>query len=328
MFQDTHNSAVAKAREEILLHVVRVVEVDEFAIFHDGTDAEVRVFTAAGYAVDRFSLEGNFEAVFTEYFADDNTGEDFVISRLNGIACVFPVDFQLFKNVNEVTGIIDLCFDTANFFMAHFRFETVLAEAFYRLFQSRTNDAVRTLPVLFLELLGNGQAARCYVLARALNPEFQFCCCREDDLFDVVCIDGQAVDAIFFNNLDQFVVYIIQCIAQDGTGIDIARSMAQEARNTQGTGRFACVFVNVVVVIVNNPVYARIGFDIYAGIGQCRNARQYNRGTVGLESCSVEEVIIIFKECRDRNLFICVIPSQVDTYEGNEFDFRMLFEKG
>ena len=117
MFQDTHDSAIAEGGKEFLGHIIRVVEVDEFAILHDSANANMSMFATAGNALDWFSLEGNFEAVFTEYFTDDDTSLDFIISRLYRIACVFPVDFQLFENVDQITGIINLGFDATDFFM-------------------------------------------------------------------------------------------------------------------------------------------------------------------------------------------------------------------
>ena len=51
------------------------------------------MFTGTGNAVDRFSLEGDFEAVFAEYFADDNTGCDLIVGRLDRVVGKFPVDF-------------------------------------------------------------------------------------------------------------------------------------------------------------------------------------------------------------------------------------------
>ena len=56
------------------------------------------MFTGTGNAVDRFSLEGDFEAVFAEYFADDNTGCDFIVGRLDRVVGKFPVDFELFED--------------------------------------------------------------------------------------------------------------------------------------------------------------------------------------------------------------------------------------
>ena len=162
MFQDTHDSAIAEGGKEFLGHIIRVVEVDEFAILHDSANADMSMFATAGNALDRFSLKVTSRPFSLEYFTYDDTGLDFIISRLYRIACVFPVDFQLFENVDQITGIINLGFDASDFFMTHFRFKTIETETFDSLFQSRTDYAVSTLPVRFLQFLGNGKVAGSY----------------------------------------------------------------------------------------------------------------------------------------------------------------------
>ena len=328
MFQDAHDSTIAESRQEFLGHVIRIVEVDEFTVLHDGTDADMGVFATAGNALNRFSLERNFKTIFTEYFTDDDTGLDFVISRLYGIACVFPVDFELFENVNQITGIINLGFDTTDFFMTHFWFEAIETEAFNSLFQSCTDYAVCTLPIRFLQFLCNGKAACCHFLARGLDPEFQFGCRRKYDFFDIVSINGQAFDAVFFDDCQKFIINIIQCVAENGTGIDIARCMTQKAGDTESTNRLACCIIDVAIVIIDEPVYTGVSLDINTGIGKRCNTRQDDGRPICLESRCIEEIIIVIKERRNRNLFICIIAGEIDAYERYEFDFRMLFEQG
>ena len=326
VFEDTHDSAVADGREESALHVIRVEEVDEFAILHDSADTEVSMFTGAGNTVDWFSLEGDFEAVFTEDFADDDTGSDFVISCLYRVAGVFPVDFELFEDKGQFTGIVDLGFDAADFFMAHFRFEAVFFKAFDGLFKRRADDAVCTLPVLFLHLLGCRQEAGSYVLARGLDPEFQFCSRREDDFFDVIRIDGRAFDAVFLDKSQNLVAYVVAGVAKDGTGVDEARSMAEEARDTERTDGFARFRIDIAVIVIDEPVDAGVGFDVDTSIGQGSDARQDNGRTVCLESRCIEEFIVFIEEYTDRNLFVRIVTGEVDAYERYKFNFRVLFE--
>ena len=326
MFEDTHDSAITKSRKEFALHVVRVEEVDEFAVLHDGTDTKMGMFARTGNTVDRFSLESNFEAVFTEDFADDDTGSDFVICCLYRVARIFPVDFELFQDEGQFTGIIDLCFNAADFFMAHFRSKAVFFQAFNGLFKCRTDDTVCTLPILFLHLLGCRKETSSDILARRLDPEFQFCSRREDDLFDIVRIDGRAFNAVFFNKSQNLVAYVIAGIAKDGTRIDKARSMAEEARNTERADRFARFWIDIAVIVVDEPVDARVGFDVNTGIGQGSNAWQDNGRTVCLESRCIEEFIVFIEEYTNRNLFVRIVAGEVDAYERYKFNFRVLFE--
>ena len=326
VFEHAHDGAVTDDGQEVALHIRRVEEVDEFAVLHDGPDAEVRMFTGTGNAVNRFCLEGDFKAVFTEYFTDDDTGCDFIICSLDRVVGKFPVDFELFEDEGQFTGIVDLGFDAADFLMAHFRFETVFFEAFDGLFKSRTNDAVRALPILFLQFLRSRQEARRYILARRLDPEFQFRRRREDDFFDVVDIDRRTGQAILFDQRQDLVADVVAGVAEDRPGVDVARGMTKEAGNTQSPYGFSRFRVDIVVVVVDEPADRRVGFDVDAGIGQDGDARQDDGRTIGLECRRIEEFIVVIKEDADRNLFVRIIACQIDAYEGYEFDFRMLFQ--
>ena len=102
--------------------------------------------------------------------------------------------------------------------------------------------------------------------------------------------------------------------------------MAKEAGDTERSDWFPRFRIDVVVVVVDEPVDRRVGFDIDTGIGQDGDARQYNGRTVGLEGRRIEEFIIVIEEDADRNLFVRIIACQIDAYEGYEFDFRMLFQ--
>ena len=190
MLQHAHDSTVAEGRHEFRIHVIGIEQIDEFAILQDSAQSEVGVFTGTGNALNRFGLEGNFKTVFAEYFTDDDASLDFVVCRLYGIAGKCPVDFDLFQYENQFARIVDLSLDAADFLMAHFRIEAVFFKTFNSLFQGRANDAVRALPVLFLQFLRGRKEARFYVLARRLDPEFQFRRRREYDFFDVVRVDG------------------------------------------------------------------------------------------------------------------------------------------
>ena len=103
MFKNTHQGPVPYGRKKFFHHIIRVEQVDILTVFHNGAYADMGMFTATGNSRYRFSLEGDFQAVFTKGFANNNTRLNFVICRLNGIGREFPVYFQLFKNEDKFT---------------------------------------------------------------------------------------------------------------------------------------------------------------------------------------------------------------------------------
>lgn len=102
--------------------------------------------------------------------------------------------------------------------------------------------------------------------------------------------------------------------------------MAEEARNTERADRFARFRIDIAVIVVDEPVDARVGFDVNTGIGQGSNSRQDDGRTVCLESRCIEEFIVFIEEYTNRNLFVRIVAGEVDAYERYKFNFRVLFE--
>ena len=150
--------------------------------FKSGTDAYMGVFAAAGYADNGLCLEGNVEAVFAEYFTDNDAGFQFIVCCLQGVHGESPVQFQLFADVHGVAGVVHFRFDTAHFFVAHFHAHAAGIQFFNGFFHGGTDVAAHSLPVLFLQSLGNGEVLNGFFFAGGLDPEFQF---RTDGEFDV-----------------------------------------------------------------------------------------------------------------------------------------------
>ena len=134
------------------MHIFRCKQVNNFAVFHFGGNANVGMFAAAGNARNGFCLEGNFKAVQAENFFNDNARQKFVIGSLYAVA-VFPVYFQLFHNVGHMAVVVNLPAHAAAFLMAHFRPEAVGFQHFHGLFQCGAHVAAAALPVLFLHHL-------------------------------------------------------------------------------------------------------------------------------------------------------------------------------
>ena len=102
--------------------------------------------------------------------------------------------------------------------------------------------------------------------------------------------------------------------------------MQKEAWDAERADRTA-IAVQVIFIVVDVPVYAGICDHVDAGIIQCGDVHQDDRGAVGLYGCAGEEIIVVFQEQFDRHLFIGVITGQIDADQRNEADFRMGLEE-
>ena len=224
------------------------------------------MFTATGNPRYRFGLKGDFQAVFTKGFANNNTGLNFVICCLNRIGRELPVYFQLFKDEDKFTRIINMSLNTAYFLVPHFRLKAVFFKAFNCLFQGRAYNTVCPLPILFLQFLRCGQKARSHVLTGRLNPKLQFRSCRKYQFLYIIYIDIQPGNTVFLNQFENFIAYIVGRIAQNRSGIYKTRSMFKETGYTQSPYRLSRNFIYISVVIVNKPVNARIRLNIYTSI--------------------------------------------------------------
>ena len=98
--------------------------------------------------------------------------------------------------------------------------------------------------------------------------------------------------------------------------------MQKEARNAERSNR-ASVRIQIFFIVIDIPVYACISDHIHPCIIQCWNVHQDNRRAIGLHSLAFKEIIVVFHENLNRNLFIGVIAGKIDTDKGNKADFRM-----
>ncbi len=78
----------------------------------------------------------------------------------------------------------------------------------------------------------------------------------------------------------------------------------------------------VIFIIVDVPVYAGICDHVDAGIIQCGDVHQDNRGAIGLYGCASEEIIVVFQEQFDRHLFIGIIAGQIDSDQRERSGFQ------
>ena len=286
------------------------------------------VFAAAGYADNRFCLEGYVEAVFAEYFTDDDAGFQFVVCCLQGVHRESPVQFQLFANVYGVAGVVNFRFDPAHFFVAHFHAHAAGVQFFDGFFHGGTDVAAHSLPVLFLQSLGNGEVLDGFFFTGGLNPEFQFRADGEFNVSDV--IEGYVFHAFDFpaasEEAFQLGSYEGTGVFQNGAGVDEFAVVEEEAWNAKGTYGTA-IIVNIVFVVVDVPVHGGVGHHIYPGIVQGSDVHEDYGGAVGLYSGAGEEVVVVLEEQFNRYLFIGIVACQVDAYQGYEADFRMGSEK-
>ncbi|CUP46068.1 Uncharacterised protein [Bacteroides xylanisolvens] len=286
------------------------------------------MFAGASNADDRFCLEGNIEAVFAEDFTDDDAGFEFIVSRLQRIHGEEPVKFELFADIDGMSQIVDLRFNTADFFMSHFYMHAASIQFFDGFFHRSSDVAAHSLPVLFLQPLRNGQVLYRFCFARCLDPEFQF---RADGEFDILDL----IDRQIFHAFDRLAACqeAFQLLSdesagffQDRTGVDEFAIVQKEAWDAERADRTA-IAVQVVFIVVDVPVHAGICDHVDTGIIQCGDVHQNDRGAVGLYGCAGEEIIVVFQEQFDRHLFIGVIAGQIDADQRNEADFRMGLEE-
>ena len=287
------------------------------------------MFAAAGYTDNRFCLEGNVEAVFSEYFTDNDAGFQFIIAGLERIHGESPVQFQLFADIYRMAGIVHLRFDAPYFFMAHFYTHAPGIEFFNGLFHGGPYVAPHSLPVLFLESLGNGKMLYRFCFTRRLDPEFQF---RADGKSDIRNVVKRYIFHAFYSlaagqEALQFTCYVSAGIFQNGTGINEFAIVQQEAGNTQGSYG-AAIVIDVVFIVVDIPVYAGISHHINPGIIQGSDVHENNGRTIGLHSGAGKEIIVVFQEQLNRHFFIGIVAGQVDAYQGYETNFRMGLQKG
>ena len=149
VFEQSHDRAVADGAHEIFFHIFGSVKVDNFAGFQPYRHTSVGMFAISGYADDRFGLERYLQSVQAERFLDQNPGKQFVIDGLNRRSET-PVDFHLLHDVVEIAGFTDFGFYAADFFVAHFRLQSVSFKHQHSVFQCSTGLATGALPVILL----------------------------------------------------------------------------------------------------------------------------------------------------------------------------------
>ena len=328
VFQNPHDEAVADGGEEIFFHVAGGEEVHGLAVFEAGRDADVRMFAGARDADDRFRFEGNVESVFAEDFADDDAGLEFIVAGLQRIQAEFPVEFELFDDVGDVALIVDFRFHAADFFMSHFDVKAAGIEFFDGLFHRGADVSAHSLPVLFLQTLGNGEALHGFLFAGSFHPEFELGRGGEDDVLDV--FEGEVFHAfhrIFGEKFLEFFADVFAGIFQNGAGIDAFPVVDEVARNAERADG-AAFRVNIFVIIVHVPIHGVVGDHIDACIIQSRDIHEYDGGAIGLYGRAGEEIVVVFHENAHRNFFVRVVSGKVNPDQGNETHFRMLCQQG
>ena len=208
------------------MHILRREQVDDFAVFHFCSNADMRMLAAACNSWNRFSLEGNLKAVHTENFLNDDTCQQLVICSLHA-AAELPVNLQLLHNVRHMACAVNLALNATAFLMAHLRLQTVQLQSLNRLLQSSADITAGALPILLLHNLRRAQGLQRSVLTRSLYPKFQLSCAREDQLFDFsrVHMLQTGNHRMLSKQVQHFFFYIFQSIIQNRTGINMITIM-------------------------------------------------------------------------------------------------------
>ena len=328
VLEQAHEGAVADGAHEVFLLVVSREEVVELAVFRDGSHADVRVLAVASQADHRLCLEVDFEAHAAEDFADDRADEELVVGSLQGIGEA-PVDLELLADVRHAAALVDLCFETADFLVAHLDFEAVFVEHEQALLHGRADDAVRALPVLLLQDLRSGHLFDGSIFKRRLDPELELRSGGELDVRDIRAVD--ALDAgdlrMCLEERQQLFLDVSERVSEDGTRVDALALVDQEGRDAQRANRLARLLVVVLHVVVDEPVDGRIDRHIDFCVVQGGNTRQHDGGTIRLDSRASIELIDILEEDAHRDLLIRIVASHVDADQRNELDLGMCFER-
>lgn len=328
VLEQAHEGAVTDGAHEVFLLVISREEVVELAVFRDGSHADVRVLAVASQADHRFCLEVDFEAHATEDLSYDRADEELIVGSLQGI-CKAPVDFELLADVRHAAALVNLCFETADFLMAHLDLEAVFIEDEQALLHSRADDAVRALPVLLLQNLRSRHLFDGSILKRCLDPELEL---RSGGELDVRHI--RAVDALDAGNLrvlleegHQLFLDIGERVSEDSARIDALAFVDQEGRNAQRADWLARLLVVVLHVVVDEPVDGRIDRHIDFRVVQGGDARQYDGRTIRLDSRASIELIDILEEDAHRDLLIRIVAGHIDADQRYELDLGMCFER-
>ena len=310
------------------MHILRREQVDDFSVFHFCGNAHMRMLTAACNTGNRFSLEGNLQAVHAENFFNDDTCQKLVIRSLNS-AAELPVNLQLLHNVSHMTCGINLTFNTATFLVAHFRLQAVQLQSLNSLLQCSTHVAAGTLPILLLHYLRRAQSLQRCVLTRSFYPKFQFGSTGEEQLFNLSRIYMLQTGnyRMLSKQIHDFFFYISQSIIQNRTGINMIAVVNQIAGNAQSTDHAAAFCVKMLIVIINKPVNGFINLHINAGIVQSSDTGQYNGRTVSLCCAACQKAFDILEENLHRNLFIGIITGKIHTHQRYKLNLRMQSQK-
>ena len=129
-------------------------------------------------------------------------------------------------------------------------------------------------------------------------------------------------------DVQQFLLYIIQGILQNSTGIYALALMNQESGNTQSTDWLISFLVIILKIIINKPVYGWINRHINLSIVQSCNTSQHNRRTICLYCGTSIEIIHILQENSYRNLLISIVTCMVNTNQRNKFNLWMSLQHG
>ena len=212
--------------------------------------------------------------------------------------------------------------------MTHFHFKAARIELFDGLLHRRADIAAHSLPILFLQTLGNGKVLHRFLFARRPHPEFQLRRRREDDVLDV--LEGEIFHPFHRMRREKFLELradVIAGIFQNRARIDAFPVVNEETRNAERPNR-AALFIDIVVIVIDVPIHRVVRNHVDARIVERGDIHQHDGRAVRLDRGPGEEIIVIFQENFNRNLFIRIVSGQIDADQGNETDFRMLRQEG
>ena len=134
--------------------------------------------------------------------------------------------------------------------------------------------------------------------------------------------------ARFFEELQHFLFDKIQCILQDRPGIHALFLVDQKSRNPQRPHRLSRLFVYMLIIIIHKPIHAGIDRHVHLSVVQRRDACQHHRRAVGLHRRPRVKIINILLEDADGNLFVRIVPGQINAHQRDKLDLRVFFQLG
>ena len=288
----------------------------------------MRMLAVARKADHRLRLEIHLKAVLTEDLAHHRAHNQFIVRRLQGVRKA-PVDLDLLAHMRHLARLVNLRLETTDLLVPHLNLQSVAIEQHDRLLQRRAHSAVRTLPILLLHDLRSRKFLHIRLFERRLDPELQLGSRSELEIDNLRAVDMLKARNVrmLLEHLQEFLFQVDQGILQDGTRIDALAVMDEKGRDAQRADGLARFLIEMLKIVINEPVRFRIDRHVDLRVVQDGNARQHDRRTVRLHRRTIVEIIHILEEDAHRYLFIGIIACEIDADERNKLYLRMRLQE-